>query len=68
MRPRLCDTPVPYYDNGVPCGNPADSLRKADGVYLRPLFEWTPERAPKVRVSILDKRLSMARALRKMLA
>ena len=45
-----------------------DSLRKADPVYLRPLFEWTPERAPKVRISILDKRLSMARALRKMLA
>ena len=45
-----------------------DSLRKADPVYLRPLFEWTPEVAPKVRISILDKRLSMARALRKMLA
>lgn len=53
-------------DELPPCT--ADSLRKADPVYLRPLFEWTPEVAPKVRISILDKRLSMARALRKMLA
>ena len=22
LRPRLCDTPVPYYDNRVPCGTP----------------------------------------------
>ena len=53
-------------DELPPCT--ADSLRKADPVYLRPLFEWTPEVAPKVRISILDKRLSIARALRKMLA
>ena len=46
----------------------ADSLRKADAVYLRPVYEWTPEMAPKVRISSLDKRASMARALRKMLA
>lgn len=23
-KPQLCDTPVPYYDAGIPCGNPAD--------------------------------------------
>ena len=24
LNPRVCDTPVPYYENKVPCGVPAE--------------------------------------------
>lgn len=35
--PQLCDTPVPYYDAGVPCGSPADlPNRVPDGYMLLP--------------------------------
>ena len=37
MRPRLCDTPVPYYDNGVPCGKPQDiGSSYPDDYYMLP--------------------------------
>ena len=44
-----------------------DALRKADPVYLRPLYEWTPDMAPSVRLSILDKRAGIAKTLRNLL-
>lgn len=44
-----------------------DSLRKADPIYLRPVYQWTPEMAPAVRVSVLDRRASIARGLRRLL-
>lgn len=37
LHPRLCDTPVPYYDNGVPCGNPNDiGSSYPDDYYMLP--------------------------------
>ena len=37
LRPRLCDTPVPYYDNGVPCGKLQDiGSSYPDGYYMLP--------------------------------
>ena len=45
----------------------AELLRKADPVYLRPVREWTPDMAPSVRLSILDKRASVARKLKELL-
>ena len=41
----------------------ADLLRKADAVYLRPVFEWTPDLAPSVRISVLDRRTAIAKRL-----
>lgn len=46
----------------------ADALRKGDSVYLRPLYDWTPERAHGVRLSVLDRRLAIARSLKRALA
>ena len=51
---------------GFPLCTP-DALRKADPVYLRPLYEWTPDMAPGVRLSVLDKRAGIAKTLRNLL-
>lgn len=32
--PQLCDTPVPYYDNTVPCGKPTDVGDVVEGNYF----------------------------------
>lgn len=32
--PQLCDTPVPYYDNAVPCGVPSDPGDVVQGDYV----------------------------------
>ena len=37
LRPRLCDTPVPYYDNGVHCGQPMGMGDVVQGEY-----QWLP--------------------------
>lgn len=37
MHPQLCDTPVPYYDNAVHCGQPADVGDIVHGDY-----QWLP--------------------------
>ena len=35
--PRLCDTPVPYFDKGIPCGSPRDVYEATpDGYILVP--------------------------------
>ena len=55
-----------YVNNLAPEGFPrctADLLRKADPVYLRPVYEWTPDMAPSVRISVLDRRVSIAKRL-----
>lgn len=71
-----CGTPSSYtafaeYINGIaPEGFPrctADLLRKADPVYMRPLYEWTPDMAPSVRISVLDRRVAIAKHLAELL-
>ncbi len=67
-----CGAPISYkgfsdWVNALaPEGYPrctADLLRKADAVYLRPVFEWTPDLAPSVRISVLDRRTAIAKRL-----
>ena len=37
LNPRLCDTPVPYFDAGIPCGSPRDVYEATpDGYILVP--------------------------------
>ena len=37
LRPQLCDTPVPYFDAGIPCGSPRDVYEATpDGYILVP--------------------------------
>ena len=71
-----CGAPSSYsafaeYINGVaPEGFPrctADLLRKADPVYMRPPYEWTPDMAPSVRISVLDRRVAIAKHLAELL-
>lgn len=45
----------------------AEALRKGDTVYLRPLFDWTEERAAGLRLSKFRQRRSVAQRLRSML-
>lgn len=33
-KPQLCDTPVPYYDNRVPCGKPLSAGDTTEGGYM----------------------------------
>ena len=52
-------------DAGIASG---DELRvlatpMADAVYLRPVHEWTPDLAPSVRISVLDRRTAIAKRL-----
>ena len=36
MEPRLCDTPVPYYETKVPCGEPLDLGTPRENVWMMP--------------------------------
>jgi hypothetical protein len=52
-------------DAGIASG---DELRvlatpMADAVYMRPVYEWTPDLAPSVRISVLDRRTAIAKRL-----
>lgn len=42
----------------------AELLRKTDAIYSRPIYQWTAQNAPSVRVSVLNKRADIAKRLK----
>ena len=45
----------------------SETLRKANPIYKRPIYEWKPGNAPEVDADILDRRHEIARALSELL-